>query len=166
MSTIETTIMCMHEWHEDNQPADDFHHCTRDPPITPARTSAAGARISADKGKLMSTTTDFDRIAELHAAGKSAPEIALAVGCTSRTVQRWRQRTGNTLAPRRDPYPDSVRQQAARLIADGCNIQETARTVGVDPNTIKRWMPDAPRMTRIERSQWAAYCKHHRDVLS
>jgi hypothetical protein len=29
MSTIETTIMCMHEWHEPNQPPDDFHHCTR-----------------------------------------------------------------------------------------------------------------------------------------
>jgi hypothetical protein len=29
MSTIETTLMCMHEWHEDNQADDDFHHCTR-----------------------------------------------------------------------------------------------------------------------------------------
>lgn len=26
---LESTLMCMHEWHEPNQAVDDFHHCTR-----------------------------------------------------------------------------------------------------------------------------------------
>lgn len=28
-ASFESTLMCMHEWHDENQDPDDFHHCTR-----------------------------------------------------------------------------------------------------------------------------------------
>lgn len=59
------------------------------------------------------------------------------------------------------PYAAEVREHARRLIfEDECSIAEAARTVGVDKQTVGRWFPDAPRMTRKERSEWANLCKH------
>lgn len=28
-ASLESTLMCMHEWQDHNQAPDDFHHCTR-----------------------------------------------------------------------------------------------------------------------------------------
>lgn len=57
------------------------------------------------------------------------------------------------------------REQARRLIEDGCSLAETARTVGVDAKTVGRWFPDAPRMTTAEVAEWARFCKANQRVL-
>lgn len=57
--------------------------------------------------------------------------------------------------------PDA-RDLAAQLIAEGCYLAEVARTVGVAKSTIERAFPDAPRMTRQERSEWANWCRSNR----
>jgi transposase-like protein len=59
------------------------------------------------------------------------------------------------------PRPAADREAARRLIFDqGTTIAEAARTIGATPGTVARWFPDAPKMTRHERSAWANYCKH------
>ena len=63
-------------------------------------------------------------------------------------------------------HPATTRAHAARLIADGCTIAEAARTVGAGKTTVGAWFPDAPRLTRRERSEWANYCKRTRAVLA
>lgn len=109
---------------------------------------------------------DYDRLAQLHREGRSAREIATILGCTERSVSRWRTVTGHNVRPASTPYPPSVRERAARLIEDGCSLEETGRTLGIWPATIARWFPDAPRMTHAERAEWAAYCKKHGKVLA
>lgn len=61
------------------------------------------------------------------------------------------------------PYPTEVRDHARRLIFDdGYPIAEAARTLGVSRRTVGIWFPDAPRMNRKERSEWANLCKRQR----
>jgi transposase-like protein len=61
------------------------------------------------------------------------------------------------------PHAPEVRERARRLIFDdGYPIAEAARTVGVSRKTVGIWFPDAPRMDRKERSEWANLCKHQR----
>ena len=57
--------------------------------------------------------------------------------------------------------PAVDREAARRLIfEEGTSIAEAARTIGANRGTVNRWFPDAPKMTRQERSEWANYCKH------
>lgn len=81
--------------------------------------------------------------------GRTGREIASALGVTPRTVVRWRGKAG-TARRRYPPRPESDHTAAARLIEDGCHIEEVARTLNVARATIVRWFPDAPRMPRDE----------------
>jgi DNA-binding CsgD family transcriptional regulator len=111
-------------------------------------------------------TVDTERLAALHAEGRSAREIAEALECAPRTVSRWRSRTGHNIRSAAVTYPPSTHERARRLIEDGCSLEEVARTVGTTGKTIARWFPDARRMTPTERGEWARFCKLNRHVLS
>lgn len=53
-----------------------------------------------------------------------------------------------------------TREAGRRLIfEDECTIAEAARTIGVDKKTVGLWFPEAPRMDRQERAEWASYCR-------
>lgn len=83
-------------------------------------------------------------------AGHSAEQIAERLGVTPRTVTRWRRATGRLHRPATVKRPESTREQARRLVDDGCSFAEAARTVGVDPVTIRKWFPDAPAWSKRE----------------
>lgn len=104
-------------------------------------------------------------IARMHAAGSSAPAIARQVGCSVRTVERYRA------SLRAEPIgatPPKVaeRERAAQLIAQGVHITEVARTVRVSDTTVAKWFPDAPRMTPREIGLLSVVARRHRDVFS
>ena len=89
---------------------------------------------------------DVELVARLHREGRSAAEISALAGCTTRSVTRWRTRTGNRVSQPKPPHPLSDRETARRLIfEDGCSIAEAARTVDAARDTIERWFPDAPK---------------------
>ena len=95
------------------------------------------------------------RFVELEAAGWSAARIAAELGVSSRTVQRWR--AAAELSHQSWPeHAPADRERAARLLADGCSVQEVARSVGAAWPTIVRWLPDAPRWSKSEAGQFAA----------
>jgi transposase-like protein len=89
---------------------------------------------------------DVELVARLHSEGRSAAEISAIVGCTIRSVTRWRGRTGNRVIDQVPAHPETDREVARRLLfEDGCSIAEAARTVGAAWRTVARWFPDAPR---------------------
>lgn len=104
-------------------------------------------------------------IARLHARGLSAPAIAREAGCSVRTVERYRaslraEPIGAT------PPKLAERARAAELIEQGVHITEVARTVRVSETTVRKWFPDAPRMTPHEIGLLSVVARRHRDVFS
>lgn len=93
----------------------------------------------------------MNQFAALDDAGNTTRHIATELGVTTRTIQRWRQATGR---PRRlepkPPHTSTDREQARRLIEDGCSITETARTIGVSWVTIRAWFPEARAWSKRE----------------
>lgn len=83
---------------------------------------------------------DQNLIAEMTRRGLTAREIAGALGCTQRTVVRYRERAKvYVYAPAPPMSPDEV-AWAQSMIEDGCNYYEIGRTLGRNWSTIaKRW---------------------------
>jgi DNA invertase Pin-like site-specific DNA recombinase len=75
--------------------------------------------------------------------GHTIADIAAAIGCTARTVSRWRTRLGLTkpLAP---PWTDEQDRLARNLLQDGCPYREVARTVHHDYKSVMYRFPDYP----------------------
>lgn len=42
--------------------------------------------------------------------------------------------------PKEQGYPDSLRRQAVKLVADGVNFRRTARQLGVNHQTVINWV--------------------------
>lgn len=85
-----------------------------------------------------------EAIAPLHALGYSAKEIAVRVGCSSRTVTRWRSQAGVAQhLPEGAARPVSAvkLRAAAVLLADGASYAEVSRTVHIAKDTLKRHLP-------------------------
>lgn len=86
---------------------------------------------------------DHDFALHLQQSGRSAAQMAAALGVTKRTVERWRQR--NHLS---QPWhgvvavPAEVLERARLLLEDGASCAEAARSVGVDWKTLRRHFPD------------------------
>lgn len=94
---------------------------------------------------------DDELMTRLQHEGRSAREIAAAVGCSERTVTRWRSRTDNRVTLPPPSHPESDRELARRLLfEDECSIAEAARTIGAAPSTVARWFPDAPRCDQAQ----------------
>lgn len=54
-------------------------------------------------------------------------------------------------------HPESVKQQAQELFAQGFSQREIARRLGVSKNTIRRWVdPEAARKQREAEARWRA----------
>lgn len=89
------------------------------------------------------TTPDADRparIKRMTAAGMTAPQIATALGISTRTVQRHREKTG-CAQPAPTPLTPEQLAHAETLLHDGCSIKEVARTIGCGQYTIRRHFP-------------------------
>ena len=84
---------------------------------------------------------DTEELERLHGQGLSATQIAEQVGCTTRTVFRWRSLSG--VARERAPIvasPETL-QRARELFDDGASQQEVHRTTGIGQHTLSRHFP-------------------------
>jgi len=87
---------------------------------------------------------DYELMRRLHEEGLSAPQIAERVGCTPRTVTRWRRQEGLTRvipATAGAPATPERLEQARRLLDDGASYQEVSRTLGMHERTLMRHFP-------------------------
>ena len=81
-----------------------------------------------------------ERIATLTRQGMSAPQIAVRVGVTPRTVQRARARTGTARPYGHRMTPEQI-TRAGELLADGCSFKEVGDSLGFCGWTIARHFP-------------------------
>ncbi len=100
-------------------------------PATPAANDSGGQRRVYDR----------DLFRELDAAGLSGSQIAERLGCSKRQVERIRDALGLKRGRPHFKYPQSVRDEALRLLDDGASYHEVARTLDVRDTTIRKWFP-------------------------
>lgn len=79
-------------------------------------------------------------VARMTRAGMSAAEIAVRLGCTERTVQRYRSVEG-VAKPAPQRIGAETRARALDMLRDGCSYREVARTLGCSRNTVRKWWP-------------------------
>jgi hypothetical protein len=81
----------------------------------------------------------IEKIRRMTLEGRTLAEIAQAVGCTDKTVSRWRTTLGLTR-----PHPTWTTQEyllAFHLLEDGCPGREVARTLGRAHEQIRTRFP-------------------------
>ena len=101
----------------------------------------------------------YARVAELTAAGWTAPAIAKEMGTTVRTVVRARAATGCRVRP---PLPQLTDDQIARakaLLEDGASYYDVAETVGCGISTLRARFPGYS-WTMREAGQYRAALHH------
>ena len=103
-------------------------------------------------------------VAQLTRDGASAREIARRLGVTSRTVLRDRGVLG-IAQPEVPPISPDRLALAHRLLDDGASYREAARTVDCSQGTLAAHFPGYG-WTTLDSARFAAYCRHHRVVLS
>ncbi|CPT94419.1 Transposase and inactivated derivatives%2C IS30 family [Mycobacteroides abscessus] len=81
------------------------------------------------------------RVATLSRGGYTDQEIAVKLGVSDRTVLRDRKAAGLPVTPTPAPLTEEERATALRLLEDGANYREVARTIGRGRTTIKRAFP-------------------------
>lgn len=81
---------------------------------------------------------DWDKVVRLTLEGRSAFDIAAIVGCSTRSVQRIRFKTGISRPPAPLMTPEEV-AMAERMLDDGVSLGEIARTLGHRGGVYKRW---------------------------
>jgi IS30 family transposase len=97
-------------------------------------------------------------IAALTRAGYTAPQIAEALGITTRTVQRARVRTGVAKPFCGIPLSEDEKQRAAEMLDDGASYKEVGRTLGRADTAIGRHFPG--------RSEWQRGSGHrYRELM-
>lgn len=87
---------------------------------------------------------DDAQMHELHSRGWSARQIADEVGCTVRSVSRWRKRKGlSQPTPPNGCRPISAErlEQARRLFDGGASRRDVQMTLGMSTKTIVRHFP-------------------------
>jgi len=88
----------------------------------------------------------LESIAELHAQHFTPREIAAALGCSLRTVGRWRSSQGLTPVPPEfscHPVTPERLAAAAAMVADGAPFREIERTLHMSRDTLVRHFPGA-----------------------
>lgn len=78
---------------------------------------------------------------ELDAAGLSGPQIAERLGCSARQVDRIRGALGLRRGRPHFKYPQSVRNEALKMLDDGASYNEVARTLDIHEKTVRQWFP-------------------------
>lgn len=96
----------------------------------------------------------FYRFLELDDAGWSGRQMAKELKVNERTITRWRAATGRAKREAPVAHPQSDRDRAAEMIADGAPFQEAAAAVGVSFHTIRHWFPDAKAWTKSQAGQY------------
>lgn len=96
----------------------------------------------------------FVRFIELDDAGWSGRQMAKELKVNERTITRWRAATGRAKREAPVTHPQSDRDRAAAMIADGAPFQEAAAAVGVSFHTIRHWFPDAKAWTKSQAGQY------------
>lgn len=99
---------------------------------------------------------DSDRIVALARLGWATKQIAVEVGCSTRTVQRVRLSAGVSTPP---PRPWTVEELllAGELLADGASVAEVGRTFGrVNGGDLYRHFPGHAWSPR-ECGTWARF---------
>lgn len=81
------------------------------------------------------------RVATLTRGGYTDREIAVWLGVSERTVLRDRKTAGLPITSTTAPLTEVERATALRLLEDGANYREVARTIGRGRTTIKRAFP-------------------------
>ena len=98
-------------------------------------------------------------VARLTRAGKSAAEIAVALGVTQRTITRDRKAVGVAL-PRHPGIPADTIAEIGRLLDDGASVTEAAKTVGCSEPSVRRYYPGRA-WTRSQVAAWGAWVRSH-----
>lgn len=83
---------------------------------------------------------DREAIRMLTAEGLSAREIAETIGCAKGTVERIRRELGLTKR-QVGAYPPEVHAKAREMLEGGASYHETARTLHVPADRIRKWFP-------------------------
>lgn len=78
--------------------------------------------------------------------GKSLASISKELGVSTRTLQRWLRplrQAGELPMPKeyRPPIPQSVLDEAERMLKDRTGYAETARTLGIGKQNLTRRLP-------------------------
>lgn len=81
-----------------------------------------------------------NRVKDLTEAGWSAAEIASELGCTQRTVTRYRARLGISQEYGSKVSPE-VWAKAEPLLQDGASCEEVGRTLGVPGKSVRAKFP-------------------------
>lgn len=112
---------------------------------------------------------DEERARSLQRSGASQSEMAAILGVHTRTVAKWRKRSGfAAAAPRRIPEAErsEMAALAASLLADGAPISEVARTIGVSWPTVQKLVPEAKPWTQRQCIEHLASTRRVRGALS
>lgn len=111
-----------------------------------------GRDINADREAARERRED---VARMTRQGRTAADIAAALGVTERLVGRDRRKLG-IAAPPISKFTEAEYRAAKRLLDDGAAYNEVGRTLGRAPCTIERHLPDYRKRTPTESSQAAA----------
>lgn len=105
-----------------------------------------------------------EQVAELTRVGLSARQIAERLGCSKRTVTRWRRvlliESGGVPGESVAAGVNDRLAEAARLIADGAPQREVARTLHIHHRTLRREFPG----TAWDRSQIGEFARLSRKL--
>jgi IS30 family transposase len=82
-------------------------------------------------------TNNRDAVRRMTEEGYTASQIAVELGITKRTVQRYRQNLGISQPPP-VPYSAEERARIRAMLEDGVSVPEIARTIGRSPDVIWR----------------------------
>lgn len=91
------------------------------------------------------------KMLELYQAGKKDDEIAQAVGCATRTVQKWRcARHLQSNAQKTGARIDDLSEKLAYLYDSGCNDYEIARALSCSRSAVQKWRKTTNRPANLK----------------
>jgi hypothetical protein len=107
-------------------------------------------------------TARRERVKAMTLAGKSAADIAAALGVTERTVVRDRVAAGCGQPPQ-PPITDDELRTAAAMLDDGCPVEEVARTIGRSPRQLAQRFPGRT-WDRQQVADYVAVCRRYSKI--
>jgi len=81
-----------------------------------------------------------EKIRRLSLENRSITDIATVVGCTNKTVWRYRRKL-KLVTPNRDRWTTQMYLRAFHLLEDECPFREVARTLHVSVEQVKNRFP-------------------------
>ena len=100
---------------------------------------------------------DEAEIVRMHECGLSVSQIAIRVGCCTRTVQRVRHEHGLSAPVAANAFVRVAQERldsAAALFADGASRAEVTKTIGLHQRTIEKYFPGTA-WSMSDAGRWA-----------